>query len=100
MRPEYNFTPSYHEVESYAQIHESLSFRIIESVRKDKDLFYDFMDYLCSDEESFHTFAELLRNFVLDDHEYLDKSLLLRDFSRAQLIHFSEEKAHHILVNR
>ena len=100
MSSEYSFIPSYHEVESYAQIHESLSFRIIEGIRKDKDLFYDFMDSLCSDEETFHTFADLLRNFVIDDHEYLDKALRLRDFSRTLLIHFSEEKAHHLLVNR
>lgn len=99
MRPEYSFTPSYHEVNAYATVHESLSFQIIESVRKDKDLFFEFMDSLCNDEETFNTFAELMRDFVLDDREYLDKALLFRDFARSCLIHFSKEKAN-ALPNR
>jgi len=100
MNPEYSFTPSYNEVESYALIHESLSFRIIESVRNDKELFYDFMDALCSDEDTFHRFAHLLRDFILDDRDYLDRALSLRDFMMSCLIHFSEEKVHNVLVNR
>ena len=81
MRPEYSFTPSYSEV-------------------KDKDLFFEFMDSLYHDEETFNAFAELMHDFVLDDREYLDKALLFRDFARSRLIHFSEEKAHHVLTNR
>ena len=69
-------------------------------MRKDKDLFFEFMDSLFHDEETFNAFAELMRDFVLDDREYLDKALLFRDFARSCLIHFSEEKANHVLTNR
>lgn len=64
-----------------------------------KELFLDFMDSLYYDESTFHHFAELLRNFVIDDLEYLDKAMLLRDFVRERMIHFSKEKAH-ALPNR
>jgi len=64
-----------------------------------KQLFFEFMDSLYYDESTFHHFAELLRNFVIDDLEYLDKAMLLRDFVRERMIHFSKEKAH-ALPNR
>lgn len=65
-----------------------------------KELFFEFMDSLYYDESTFHCFSESLRDFILDDSEYLDKAMLLRDFVRARMIHFSKEKDNSVLTNR
>lgn len=97
MKPDFSFMPSFNEVEAYARVHESLSFKILQDMRHDPEVFYDFMDSLCHEDPEFHAFAELLKDFVLDDREYLDRALNLRAFLRSGLILFSEEKAHRVL---
>ena len=64
-----------------------------------KELFFKFMDSLYYDESTFYYFSESLRDFIIDDSEYLDKAMLFRDFVRERMIHFSKEKAN-ALPNR
>jgi hypothetical protein len=91
------YVPSPKEANQYALRHATTVDSLMTGMIEDRVVFYQFIDYLCNEENEFHQFAELLRTFIVNDKEYLDHALNLRDFTRSLLIHFINDEAHKLV---
>lgn len=94
------FIPTFEQAEQMDLAKEVVSEQILEEMKDNRELFFKFMDSFCENEETFNRFADLFKEMLLNEKEYLDTSIELRVFGRICLMKFADKEAFSRIIAR